>query len=76
MPAPIPISSLPVHRRSTPLHQAAVNDNVPMLTLLVERGGRLDTLDTLWRSTPLGWAVHNKKSGAEAYLRSLREEAG
>src|SRR6202035_604244 len=71
-----PQQFLPVHRHSTPLHQAAVNDDVPMLTLLVERGGRLDTLDTLWRSTPLGWAVHNKKSGAEDYLRSLREFDG
>ena len=58
-----------------PLHQAAVNDDVPMLTLLVERGARLDTLDTLWRSTPLGWAVHTKKPAAEAYLRSLQPPA-
>jgi ankyrin repeat protein len=69
-----PNQFLPVHRHSTPLHQAAVNDDVAMLTLLVERGAHLDTLDTLWRSTPLGWAVHNKRSGAEAYLRSLQPE--
>jgi ankyrin repeat protein len=64
-----PNQFLPVHRHSTPLHQAAVNDDVPMLTLLVEHGVHLDTL---WRSTPLGWAVHTKKPAAEAYLRSLQ----
>jgi ankyrin repeat protein len=69
-----PNQLLPVHRHSTPLHQAAINDDVPMLGLLVDRGARLDTLDTLWRSTPLGWAVHTKKPAAEAYLRSLQRQ--
>jgi hypothetical protein len=45
-----------------------------MLKLLVERGARLDTLDTLWKSTPLGWAMHARKRGAETYLRSLRQD--
>jgi peptide-methionine (S)-S-oxide reductase len=64
-------SMLPVHKHSTPLHQAAINDDLPMLELLVARGAKLDTRDTLWNGTPLGWAVHNGKSAAEAYLRSL-----
>ena len=64
-------SLLPVHKHSTPLHQAAINDDLPMLELLVGRGARLDTRDTLWNGTPLGWAVHNEKRAAEAYLRSL-----
>ena len=64
-------SLLPVHKHSTPLHQAAINDDLPMLELLVARGARLDTRDTLWNGTPLGWAVHNEKRAAEAYLRSL-----
>jgi ankyrin repeat protein len=71
-----PNQFLPVHRHSTPLHQAAINDDIPMLKLLVERGAHLDTLDTLWRSTPLGWAMHTKKSGAEKYLRSLQQDSG
>jgi len=64
-------SLLPVHKHSTPLHQAAINDDVAMLELLVARGARLDTHDTLWDATPLNWAVHNGKTAAEAYLRSL-----
>ena len=62
---------LPVHKHSTALHQAAINEDLPMLELLVERGARLDIRDTLWNGTPLGWAVHNDKRAVEAYLRSL-----
>jgi len=66
-----PNAYLPVHKHSMPLHQAALHDDVALLELLVEHGARLDTRDTLWNGTPLGWAVHNKKTAAEAYLRSL-----
>jgi len=68
-----PNGFLPVHRHSMPLHQAAINEDVAMMKLLVGRGARLDTRDTLWDGTPLGWAVHGKKARAEAYLRSLQE---
>jgi peptide-methionine (S)-S-oxide reductase len=64
---------LPVHKHSTPLHQASVNDDGAMLRLLVERGARLDTRDKLWNGTPLNWAVHTKKRDAEAYLRAVQE---
>ena len=64
-------SLLPVHKHSTPLHQASINEDLPMLQLLVARGAKLDTRDTLWDATPLNWAVHNGKTAAEAYLRSL-----
>jgi ankyrin repeat protein len=66
-----PNRHLPVHKHSMPLHQAAIHDDVAMLQLLVARGALLDTRDTLWNGTPLGWAVHNKRTAAEAYLRSL-----
>jgi peptide-methionine (S)-S-oxide reductase len=62
---------LPVHKHSTPLHQAALDDDVAMMTLLVERGARRDIRDTLWNSTPLGWAIHTRKRKAEAYLQAL-----
>jgi ankyrin repeat protein len=58
------------HVHSTPAHQAAINDDVPMLEMLVSRGARLDVRDTLWSSTPLQWAIHEKKPAAEAFLRS------
>ena len=62
---------LPVHKHSQALHQAALHNDLALLELLVARGARLDTRDTLWNGTPLGWAVHNKRTAAEAYLRSL-----
>ncbi|MBV8749983.1 MAG: ankyrin repeat domain-containing protein, partial [Candidatus Eremiobacteraeota bacterium] len=51
---------LPVHAHSTALHQAAINDDddPAMIDLLLSRGARTDTLDTLWEGTPLGWAIH------------------
>src|SRR5262249_55950141 len=45
---------LPVHKHSTPLHQAALDENLEMMALLVERGARTDIRDTMWNSTPLG----------------------
>ncbi|HEY4922632.1 MAG TPA: hypothetical protein VII40_21210, partial [Xanthobacteraceae bacterium] len=66
---------LPVHKHSTPLHQAAVNDDVAMLELLVARGASLATRDTLWNGTPLGWAEHTRKRAAERFLRALTPDA-
>jgi peptide-methionine (S)-S-oxide reductase len=62
---------LPIHAHSLPTHQAAVNDDVPMLKLLIEHGGRLDIRDTLWNATPLNWAMHTGKPAAQEYLRSI-----
>ena len=73
MPAPIPINSCRCTATPCRCITAALNDDVEMLKLLVARGARLDTRDTLWNGTPLGWAVHNKKAEAEAYLRSLQQ---
>jgi peptide-methionine (S)-S-oxide reductase len=71
-----PNGFLPVHSHSMPLHQAALNDDIELMKLLVARGARLDARDTLWDGTPLGWAVHNKKAKAEAYLRSQLAKGG
>ena len=59
------------HSHSTPVHQAALDGDVAMLELLVAHGGRLDIRDTLWRGTPLGWAIHGKQMAATDYLRGL-----
>ena len=49
---------LPVHSHSTSLHEAATDDNLELLGLLIERGARTDIADKLWNSTPLGWTIH------------------
>jgi ankyrin repeat protein len=60
-----------VHRHSTPAHQAVANDDRDMLKLLVEHSARLDVADSLWGSTPAGWASFLKKPKCQAYLASL-----
>ena len=58
------------HSHSTPLHQAALAGHDAVVRLLVERGARLDILDTIYRGTPLGWAFHGGQTGIEQYLRA------
>jgi ankyrin repeat protein len=67
-----PNGFLPVHAHSLPLHQAVLDENLPLMQLLVERGARIDVPDTLWGSTPLGWAIHQNKARARAWLEALR----
>ena len=46
------------HAHSTPLHQAVIGGHEAVVRLLIERGARLDTRDTIWHGTPLGWAIY------------------
>lgn len=64
---------LPVHRHSTPLHHAAIDDNLELIGLLLARGARTDVADKLWNSTPLGWARHQGKSRAADYLERMAD---
>lgn len=66
-----PNAFLPVHAHSLPLHQAAIDENLELMQLLVSRGARTDIADTLWGSTPLGWAMHQGKARAQAFLEGL-----
>jgi hypothetical protein len=53
-----PNRNSPVHAHATPLHQAVLGGHEQVVRLLVERGARLDIRDTIWHSTPLGWALY------------------
>ncbi len=59
---------LPIHSHSTPLHQAAGNNDVAMIELLLKAGARCDVHDTLWDGTPLDWALHAENDAAAAAL--------
>jgi ankyrin repeat protein len=61
---------LPTHSHSAALHQAAIDDNVPMIELLIARGADPDVRDMLWGGTPLGWAIHENRSAARARLET------
>ena len=58
------------HAHSTPLHQAVLAGRDEVVHLLVERGARLDMLDTIYQGTPLGWAEHAGRTALAEYLRS------
>jgi ankyrin repeat protein len=60
-----------IHAHSTPLHQAALAGHEAVVRLLTDRGARLDIQDTVWRGTPLGWAVHGGHAQVAEYLRAL-----
>jgi hypothetical protein len=60
------------HRhRTTPLHAAAWNDDVPMARLLVGLGADPSLKDAEHDSTPLGWAEYGGKADVAEYLRNL-----
>ncbi len=58
------------HAHATPLHHAALAGHLAAVRALVERGARLDRRDTLWNSTPLGWAKHGGQRAVATYLES------
>jgi hypothetical protein len=59
---------VPIHTHSTALHQAALDENVALIELLLSAGARTDVRDTLWDSTPIGWAIHQNRPAARALL--------
>jgi len=60
------------HRsRSTPLHEAAWNDDVETARTLVELGADPGIKDTEHDATPLGWAEHGGRQEAGEYLRGV-----
>jgi hypothetical protein len=66
-----PDGFLPVHTHSLPLHLAVLDENMDLMELLVAHGARTDIADRLWHATPLGWAVHQGKDRARAWLERL-----
>jgi hypothetical protein len=65
-----------VHQHSVPLHQAALDENIELMELLLAHGARLDIRDTLWNGTPLGWARHEGKAKAIAFLETAEKASG
>lgn len=58
------------HGHGTPLHHAVWCRRDAVVRLLVERGAKLDIRDTIFQSTPLGWAEYGGHKEIAEYLRS------
>ena len=58
------------HAHTPPIHQAIAAGHLDVVKLLVDRGARLDIKDTIYQSTPLGWARYLKRPEVAAYLQS------
>lgn len=59
------------HQHTPPLHQTIWANHLDTAKLLVERGARLDTRDTIYNATPLGWARYAERQEIVAWLESL-----
>jgi len=60
--ARLPVDALGQHG-GTPLHWAAFHGNAEMAKLLLAHHPPLETLDTDFRSTPVGWATYGSEHG-------------
>jgi hypothetical protein len=63
------------HSHATPLHHAALASHPDVVEVLVEGGARLDICDTIYRGTPLDWALYAGRTKIAEYLRSRRAPA-
>jgi peptide-methionine (S)-S-oxide reductase len=45
-----------LYSHATPLHHAVCSGSLEAVTVLVDAGAELNTIDTVWNGTPLGWA--------------------
>ncbi len=57
------------HSHTPPIHQAVAADHLEVVKVLVAKGARLDIKDTIYHSTPLGWADYLEKPAIAGYLR-------
>jgi len=57
--------------RTTALHEAALRDNLPVVTLLVDLGADPTITDSEHDSTPRGWAQHSGQTAIVDYLDQL-----
>jgi len=73
-----------LYPHGTPLHHAVCSGSLDAVAVLVEAGAALDTPDTAWHGTPLGWAMHYQEERPQdgrypriaEYLRTRKAATG
>jgi ankyrin repeat protein len=73
-----------LYSHGTPLHHAVCSGSLDAVKVLVEGGAKINTIDTAWKGTPLGWAEHylgehagNERAKPYAEISAfLREKGG
>jgi hypothetical protein len=63
----VPCATLYSH--ATALHHAVYSGSLDAVKVLVEAGADLDTKDTIYEGTPLGWAEYGKQVEIAEFLR-------
>ena len=59
--------------RTTPLHEAAMNGNLPVIHLLLDHGADPNIHDTGYEATPAGWAEHHGHPEAQQLLEAREQ---
>ena len=58
-----------LYSHATALHHAVYSGSLDAVKVLVEAGARLDTKDTIYEGTPLGWAEYGQQGEIAQFLR-------
>jgi ketosteroid isomerase-like protein len=59
--------------RTTPLHEAAMRGNLPVIKLLLDHGADPSIHDSGYDATPAGWAEHHGQREAQQLLEALEQ---
>jgi hypothetical protein len=60
-----------LYSHGTPLHHAVWSGSVETVKVLVEAGADLNTKDSIYDGTPLGWAEYGKRLEVAKYLKEI-----
>lgn len=62
-----------LYSHGTPLHHAVCSGSLDAVKLLLQAGAKLDTKDTVYGGTPLGWAEYGGHAHIAAFLMEAEE---
>ncbi len=60
-----------LYSHGTPLHHAVWSGSLDTVKVLINAGADLDSKDTIWSGTPLGWAEYGNRKEIARYLKEI-----